>query len=761
MNTNKFLRNTILTGIFIIPFIPLVVTPSALFPFINLFFPFITGKNFFFRIIVGIVFALWLILSLRDKSYWPKKSLILYSVLVLTGVLGLATIFGVNPYSSFWSSYERMGGYVGFLHLSAYFVVLISILRTKMEWLKFWRYALFANTLVVLYGLLQVVGLATIHQGGVRLDATLGNAAYLASYSLFFIFISAYLYFSERKGSGWRWFYATMTFLNTFILIFTETRGAILGLLVGTGLAGLILAIFSKGKIKKYSLGIIIALIALLGTFFIAKDTALVKNISVLNRFATISLTEATTQSRFLIWQMSWQGFKERPILGWGPENYDQVFSKYYDPLLWRQEPWFDRSHNVFFDWLIDAGILGLLAYLSIFVSAFYYLFKYRMADQEKIKKDKVQQDNQTDIVIKSVLVGLLAGYLFQNIFVFDNLISYIFFFSVLAFIHFNYIQNKDGLDKVPTKIQSSAFSQSAIIGLSGLILVSLVGVLYLVDYKPLMASKILIQALTPQASTPQTKDGPAKNLEYFKKVFELNTFGSLEAREHLLSATPPILQTEGLSDDIKKAFVDLSIEKIKEQIEIFPNKARVFYSSGIFFINLNRFEEGVELLERARELSPQKQPILFALIFSYLNLGEEEKALALAKQAYEAEPNYPQARNLYILTAFQSGKSSSVDSLKEEIKDDPSYFNDDAVLRYFLGVGNSAEALSVLNNRVAWYKDKIKEEPANLENYSVLFDTYVTLGQNENAKNLINEAIEAIPSFTDQGIELLKQLGN
>ena len=29
---------------------------------------------------------------------------------------------------------------------------------------------------------------------------------------------------------------------------------------------------------------------------------------------------------------------------------------------MWGQEPWFDRSHNIFFDWLINAGLLGLLA---------------------------------------------------------------------------------------------------------------------------------------------------------------------------------------------------------------------------------------------------------------------------------------------------------------------------------------------------------------------------------------------------------------
>ena len=42
------------------------------------------------------------------------------------------------------------------------------------------------------------------------------------------------------------------------------------------------------------------------------------------------------------------------------------------------REPFFDRAHNVFLDWLIAGGIVGLLAYLSIFAAAFLYLAKKR-----------------------------------------------------------------------------------------------------------------------------------------------------------------------------------------------------------------------------------------------------------------------------------------------------------------------------------------------------------------------------------------------
>ena len=57
-------------GVFLVPFIPLIVASS-------MFFPFITGKNFAFRIIVEVLFALWLLLALRNPEIRPKRSFIL------------------------------------------------------------------------------------------------------------------------------------------------------------------------------------------------------------------------------------------------------------------------------------------------------------------------------------------------------------------------------------------------------------------------------------------------------------------------------------------------------------------------------------------------------------------------------------------------------------------------------------------------------------------------------------------------------------
>src|ERR1019366_4897015 len=86
------------------------------------------------------------------------------------------------------------------------------------------------------------------------------------------------------------------------------------------------------------------------------------------------------------------------------------------NPKTWNQEQWFDRAHSVYLDWLVDAGFVGLLAYLALYVLFLLSVWK-----------------SSLNILEKSVLTGLLAGYAIHNILVFDNLASYVMFFALLG----------------------------------------------------------------------------------------------------------------------------------------------------------------------------------------------------------------------------------------------------------------------------------------------------------------------------------------
>ena len=88
-NTKNVIKYLILGGLFITPFIAFIVLQGT-------FFPFIVGKGFVFRIIVEIVFGLFVILAFLDKEYRPRFSWITKSVLFFTVAILIADLLGGN-----------------------------------------------------------------------------------------------------------------------------------------------------------------------------------------------------------------------------------------------------------------------------------------------------------------------------------------------------------------------------------------------------------------------------------------------------------------------------------------------------------------------------------------------------------------------------------------------------------------------------------------------------------------------------------------
>jgi len=385
-----------------------------------------------------------------------------------------------------------------------------------------------------IYGLLQISGIRTINQGGVRVDGTFGNAAYLAIYLVFTIFLSLYMMVDSQTPKWQRWAYGGAIALQLFVLYFTATRGAILGIIGGL----FVMAVLSVWKerenktVKRVSMYLLGALAVLIIAFFAFRNTETVKNNQVLSRFATLSFSEFKTQGRSYVWPMALKGIAERPILGWGQENFNFVFNKNYDPQMFGQEEWFDRTHNVVLDWLIAGGILGFASYALIYVALFYYIWR----------KESTLKSSE-----KSILTGMLVAYIFHNMFVFDNLISYIMFFTVLALVHHLNKQSVLSTNAFYTKTFNPDTTNYISLPIVAILTIALI---YFVNVPAISANTTLIKAMTPQES------GVAQNIKFFKEVFAYNSFGDSEATEQLVTITSQVSQAQsGVTEDQKQEF--------------------------------------------------------------------------------------------------------------------------------------------------------------------------------------------------------------
>ena len=123
----------------------------------------------------------------------------------------------------------------------------------------------------------------------------------------------------------------------------------------------------------------------------------------------------------------------------------------------------------------------------------------------------------------------MLVAYFIHNVLVFDNLVSYIFFFAILAYIASKSVeQNSYGNKK-------SIFDEYQILVVAGGVIVTLLLFIFSV-YKPYMANKTLVEAINVNRLFSMYT--PDKAVLEQKKIYEealaYDSFGSSEIREQL-----------------------------------------------------------------------------------------------------------------------------------------------------------------------------------------------------------------------------------
>lgn len=645
---------TVKAGLWVIPILPLYLSPSMLFPFI-------TGKNFAFRIMVEIIAALWAGLALMYSEYRPRLTLLFRAVTVFIVIIFLADLFGPNPYRSFFSNYERMEGFMMLFHLYLYFVVLVGVFRSRRDWLVFFYATLAVSMAVSGIALLQKFGVRVSQQGGFRVDATIGNPTYLAAYLMFHVWLACLLAGEFWKRRGRAALFAAAGIFELAIIYFTATRGAVLAFLAVSFLLTAGAIIFWKKFLPPHPRwragagSVLILLILIPGFLWSMRNSEFTRIHPTLYRLTQYSLQERTVQSRFKIWAMSAHAALERPILGWGQENYYLVFQKYYDPGLYAQEPWFDRSHNVFLDWLVHTGFLGLGAFMSLFVVVFRSLLL-------GIKKGTLAVGQGV------FLMSAFVTYLLQDIFVFDNLNTYLLLFALLAYAQFLDARGRGasappeearmrvrGRDDAPARFYAGTAVLLVIAGVS----------IYFFSWRPMRESRALIRALTLNQSQSLDEVSAA-----FRDALSYRTFGDTEVREQMANAARAIPDNPRFTPEEKKRFIEFTLKEFRKQTSgpAKDVKHLIFLASVLdraIGLNPAYAQESNAVLREAIAVSPSKQIIYFELAQLYLTTGNAGPAIEALRTAWHLDRMYAEAGVNLLRVAVVTNRSDVIDEVE------------------------------------------------------------------------------------------------
>jgi O-antigen ligase/tetratricopeptide (TPR) repeat protein len=730
---NDFLKVVVYGGLFAIPFLTLYVANDY-------FFPFITGKNFALRIIVEIVFGAWAVLCLLDAKYRPKFSWLLTSFSALLIVMFFANLLGEHPQTSFWSNFERMDGYVTLVHIFLYALVLGSVLTTKKAWNWYLHMTLLAALITALYGIAQYTGVVEGAEGR-RIESYLGNAAYLSIYMFFHIFIAFWM-FVESKVTLHRIIYVLLAALFTYALMNSGTRGTVLGLGVGLGVMVTYVMLFGAKyqEFRKYAIGAFVFLLLGAGMFVLGKDTEFVQGNPNLARVANINLSE-DLKVRGTIWGMAWEGVQERPVLGWGMGNFNYVFNLKYKPFLYDQEQWFDRSHNIIMDWLIAGGFLGLIAYLSIFGAALYYLFI-----QPLLNKD----DETFTALERGVLLGMLAGYFTHNLVVFDNIVSYMFFGLILALMH-------SRVGKGMPKVEKFKMDQPLIMQfVAPVVLVLVAATIYTVNVPGMQAASDIIEGY--QATTAADK------LAAFKAAAGRHSFAQQEVAEQIAQQAMGVIREPNVSTTTKQEYVTFAEIELRRLAEDKPGDARVHVFIGSFYRAIGDLEAASTQMDLARQYSPNKQSIISQQAIVAYSQGDLEKSRDLFGEAFKLDERNAEAREFYTALLFMTGDTDGAHALitdgavmiRASLNDflysaalqakDNAFVIELYKARIALYVASQAGEVSQV---IDLYKNRIAGKPAEVEqDFASLAYLYNQMGDTKAAVETLRQAAEVRPGF-------------
>jgi len=704
-------------------------TYLALFtPFIfirDYFFPFVVPKTIFFRIVVDIIFIAYILLVISNSRYRPKFTPLTITITAFLGILILTSLTGINFEKSFWSVFERMAGLLTFFHLYAFYIILSSVFKERKYWERILSVSISVGILICLYTL-------TSEEAASRGGGTLGNTSFLSAYLLFNIFFAIILFLA--KTGGWRIFSgpALIIMIATLFLNPEPTRGAVTALLGGIFVLILGYMIFSGKKILKRLAPVVLISVILIGI-----------GLSQTNFFKEkiIDIKNVPGPSREIVWRMGWEGWQEKFWLGWGPENFNIPFAKYFNPgLPVNGDVWYDRVHNIVLDTAVTSGVIGLISYLAIFGTAIWGLVR--------ICPKVVERKN---IFFPLGMISLLLVYFAQNIWVFDMISSYMIFFLTLTFINFLISpQKEDSQTILPEK------SNFLYLFFGAVLIIVAVSTLYFGNIRVAEASRLIVRGI----SLPLEQSLPA-----FQKALAISPMSQFEAVEQFSTRIVALAFQQNQNKELLDQGLKSAENELKDSIAKSPLDFRLQLFLGRFYNNLYQFNNdkeklnlAEETLKKAAEISPKNQQVYWSLAQTKLSQGKQDEAVEFLQKAVDLDPHFGQS-HWYLATIYRIVGKYEL-ALSEANEAEKFGYNWKGNIDDLKQIAEVYRTLGDTANLVSLYELGIKIAPEDGQLWANLADVYATLGEREKAKNAAEKVLKLKPELKPQIEQFLKDLG-
>lgn len=452
--SEKFLTKAIYFLTFVLALTPGMYTNSVIYPYV-------TAKTIAFRIIISIMLFLYIVLVLKNKKYLPSKNSIVISFALFLVACFFSGIFSLDPSQSFWSTPERMIGTFNMIHFFLFFLILSCVFKTKEMWIRMinlWNILIVSAGTIALYNFISTHLSHNTSIFSDRFYGFAGNPIFFAAVILIFFYLNLYLFFEKlpesHKNKRFLW-HIPIAIMYIIFIFLTGSRGAFLAL----GITGVIFFIslivnpnyelnnWLKIDVQRISLIIFVFLFIGIASIFVFKRSPILRQNYLVSRLTSINLNDGASFSRIIVSKIGLNCFFQKPILGWGFDNFEICYQHNFDTLIAKvlpKETRFDKTHDMPIEILATTGIVGFIFYMGI------YFYGYKNI------RDLMLQDKISFYSGLSIILAIIA-YFIQNLFVFDvfeGLIALCFVLALIVFLKQD--ENiKINLDKLSSKVKN------------------------------------------------------------------------------------------------------------------------------------------------------------------------------------------------------------------------------------------------------------------------------------------------------------------
>jgi O-antigen ligase len=223
-------------------------------------------------------------------------------------------------------------------------LIVSSVIKVKEQWFKLlniWNYLIAGASVVsfIVFAINHLIKHTSIFTD--RFYGFAGNPIFFAAILLIFFYINLYLFFEKIQTTNKSYLLNIFIALTYFaIIILTGSRGALLAI----GVTGVVLFIsliinpcedlnyLFKINVQRLILIVFTAIVLITSTIFLFKNTKFISNNYILKRLTTFQIAENSAFSRIIVSKIALTCFIQKPILGYGFDNFENCYQQNFDP---------------------------------------------------------------------------------------------------------------------------------------------------------------------------------------------------------------------------------------------------------------------------------------------------------------------------------------------------------------------------------------------------------------------------------------------